>query len=232
MTNPLLWVILLTGAALLSRRSLPRLASFSAIGAVIVSLAMTPPAALQLTRWWEAAYVQPSSCQQTAPAKLIVLPGGVRHPDGLDDLSTLTLNSIVRLEASFALARAHESVPIVVAGTAREFQVINAIASRREHSFVLDAISGAENTLEAARAVADRYSKDDGPLWLVTSALHMRRSLLAFDDAGVEVCPVAADVTRTWRGVVPNHGSIRRLDALLHEVVGLVYYKARMVFGL
>jgi uncharacterized SAM-binding protein YcdF (DUF218 family) len=66
---------------------------------------------------------------------------------------------------------------------------------------------------------------------LVTSDIHMRRSLGAFRVAGVSVVPAispdptVADSLREW--ALPSERGLRHSDSLVHESLGLAYYAAK-----
>ena len=69
---------------------------------------------------------------------------------------------------------------------------------------------------------------------LVTSAWHMRRSKALFEQVGLEVVPVGADLQGTcalennWIFYpVPYHSGFKLLACYMHEQVGWVYYKLR-----
>jgi len=65
---------------------------------------------------------------------------------------------------------------------------------------------------------------------LVTSALHMRRSLAVFRSAGVEVIPAVA---RDWQPdewlfrLLPTQAGLRESAQVAHEIAGMVYYRMR-----
>jgi uncharacterized SAM-binding protein YcdF (DUF218 family) len=66
---------------------------------------------------------------------------------------------------------------------------------------------------------------------LVTSDIHMRRSLGAFRAAGVDAIPAIArdpDVPGTWaERVLPSDRGLREAGAVAHEYLGIVFYVAR-----
>lgn len=95
----------------------------------------------------------------------------------------------------------------------------------RAAEFVL--LGGSANTLQAAEAASKHPAVGGSNVWLVTSAMHMRRSQETFAHFGAETCAAPVDFTEGWRGLLPDHLSTGRLDRLLHEMVGLAYYRIR-----
>jgi len=74
------------------------------------------------------------------------------------------------------------------------------------------------NAIHSAALLAER---DVAKVVLVTSALHMARSVSAFESAGVSVIPAPVDYHGgyQWR-VIPSSPSLRRTARALHEVLG------------
>ena len=66
---------------------------------------------------------------------------------------------------------------------------------------------------------------------LVTSGMHMRRSLAVFRSAGVTAIPaIARDSIHSTMGVkrfLPSDTGLAESQSVLHEVLGLVYYRLR-----
>ncbi|MBR4367383.1 MAG: YdcF family protein [Bacteroidaceae bacterium] len=91
----------------------------------------------------------------------------------------------------------------------------------------------ANNTHENATFTIDLLGdsiRQQRPL-VITSAIHMRRSLLAFNQAGLEVDTYATDIDAPflanggYKFLQP--GVIGRWTALIHEVAGYIAYKHR-----
>lgn len=65
---------------------------------------------------------------------------------------------------------------------------------------------------------------------LVTSAFHMRRSIMAFRKVGLEVIPVpssfrtAPGAALVWADWLPSANSLDMTATVLHEYLGLIYY--------
>ncbi len=68
-------------------------------------------------------------------------------------------------------------------------------------------------------------------LWLVTSALHMPRSVAAARALGMEVipypCDFRADQGLSWQMLIPSNHAPPELEVALHELVGMAAYRWR-----
>lgn len=61
-------------------------------------------------------------------------------------------------------------------------------------------------------------------VWLVSSALHLRRAMFAFRAFGIAATPVRADYTRTVWTYLPSARNLAITDAALHEYAGMALY--------
>ncbi len=74
-------------------------------------------------------------------------------------------------------------------------------------------------------------SREDlgGSLLLITSSIHMRRALMAFEQEGIHADPYVTDCIVKVKGKedrwLPSLHVIRDWQALLHEIIGYAYYK-------
>jgi uncharacterized SAM-binding protein YcdF (DUF218 family) len=66
---------------------------------------------------------------------------------------------------------------------------------------------------------------------LVTSGIHLRRSLLYFAHFGIEPQPVAGDWVNARREVVPDSWNFMLMDAALHEYLGILRYRVYNLMG-
>lgn len=88
------------------------------------------------------------------------------------------------------------------------------------------------NTYENARYSRPLLSiYDPQRLALVTSGIHLRRSLLMFDHFGMHPLPVAGDVLRASFSLVPLASNIALFDAALHEYIGIAQFHVYNVLG-
>ncbi len=89
------------------------------------------------------------------------------------------------------------------------------------------------NTYENAKFTSDIIRKTHlkGPFVLVTSAFHMRRSVLCFRKQGVEVIPFSVDqhsgsiMVTPDKLLIPSIEALLDWDLLLHEWFGILIYK-------
>lgn len=68
-------------------------------------------------------------------------------------------------------------------------------------------------------------------VWLVTSAVHLRRSVLYFNRFGIAVTPVRADYLRGLWAQLPVAYNFAVTDAALHEYGGIAAYHLYEVLG-
>ena len=78
--------------------------------------------------------------------------------------------------------------------------------------------------------VAGRREKQlGGSLLIITSSIHMRRALMAFEQEGIHADPFVTDCIVKVKGKedrwLPSLHVIRDWQALLHEIIGYAYYK-------
>jgi len=71
----------------------------------------------------------------------------------------------------------------------------------------------------------NRYDK----IYLVTSAVHMARSMAVFKNIGIDLIPVPAGYMYNhklgWLDYLPNRGALTANMSALHEWIGIIWYK-------
>lgn len=86
-------------------------------------------------------------------------------------------------------------------------------------------------TYEDLAHVQDDIRKHQGPIWLVTSATHMRRAAAVASKLGLKVRPYPVAyrqvVDPSWQGWLPHSAGTDRFAMGLHEIVGLWVYRLR-----
>ena len=89
-----------------------------------------------------------------------------------------------------------------------------------------------QNALETKKYLQDS-GQLDAQILLVTSAIHMPRSLSVFRAAGLNVIPAVTDINATGPNsprifsFVPNIGAMASFTAAWHEILGLWVYRIR-----
>lgn len=180
---------------------------------------------------------------------LIVLSGGVSsRVESADDLARVYEATFVRMvEAIDLIEEQGSDHDIYLVGGSQRNGIAEADVMR---TFFVQAGVDAErlkleressNTADSARKLAELFSQSSESLHsgtaqtlkirLLTSALHMARSSAVFDAAGFDVCPIPVgkkaipDVA--WWRLVPQTTALLKFDELLHEWIGLAYYRMK-----
>jgi len=238
LTSPLTYVLLLTVLlAVLGRRMPVTLRALAIVAIGMLFVLMSPLGANALVDLLEAQVPPASVCERTAPGAIVVLSAGFeREPRETGDFTALGADSIGRALAGVVAWRAHPNAALVFAGggpfAISESAVLQnfaeqlgvpAAAIRREG----DSQTTWENAAQL-RKLAPPLPTD---LWLVSSAVHLPRALIAFRAAGFSPCPYASD----WRYLpprgfgyyLPQSSALRKSELALHELAGTLLYRWR-----
>ena len=83
----------------------------------------------------------------------------------------------------------------------------------------------------AARILREEGLDPKKGVLLVTSALHMHRSMAVARSVGIDPVPLCSDYRQleapTWAAWFPNNGAPWNARAMLHELMGVWYYRLR-----
>jgi len=240
LTSPLnLFVLCLVGLSVLSftpwKRLQRRLLAVLTLGVLVVA---TVPWASLIIRPLEDRFPVPTLDDQVTG---IVVLGGALDPVVSATRDQVAANGAVeRVTTLVDLGRRHPQAKLIFSGgsgslSTQDFK--EAPVARRfldelgfdTHRVVFEDQS--RNTWENAVFSKQLMAPQPGETWvLVTSALHMPRSMGAFRAAGWSVIPYPVDYTTSGResGLAFDPGSaFSRLDVGLHEWLGLAYYRWR-----
>lgn len=208
----------------------------SAVLLVAGTAAMTPLVANALVRAVESRVPQGRDC--AGLQAVVFLSGGVQYaPDSDADLGALTTDSVARV---FGLARRDlgDTLPLVVSGggpfTVAESDVVATLMASL--GIAADRVlleSESHTTWDSAIAVRRLLPAGVTHVALATSALHLPRSALVYRAAGFDVCPwplgsrwQAADgAGALW----PQSSGLVKSEAALHEIVGTLWYRLRLL---
>lgn len=201
----------------------------------------TDPLSWLLVRSLERQY-DPATSFPAASA-IVLLTGGevARHPPRLwDEVNAagdriLYAERLLRQGAAPRLIITGGTIPFLrtIEGSEAEasYRIIASLCSADTARILLE--KKARNTWENGlftKRMLDSLRLQPSVI-LVTSALHMPRSVAVFRKLGVAVYPAptdyAADVPFQWRaiGMIPNAGSLNQSTNALHEWYGIVAYK-------
>lgn len=207
---------------------------------VLVFLTFSAPVIVNpLIAILEDPYLEGPACP--AGSHIIVLGGGVdsRVIDA-SEFGRMGNATLTRATAAARMALAEPGTRVIVAGGAvgkvAEAEVMDAYLQRlgvagqrlvRE----TDSATTRENALNVA--VLLQNESIEGPVRLISSAMHMPRALLSFRrvlaDTDIQVCPVSVDIQALkgvpWYAVMPQTTAIMRSERLLHEAVALLLYR-------
>lgn len=157
---------------------------------------------------------------------LVILAGGLRNdhdfvppPERLGDATQ------ARLLGGARLYREHDGFGVVVVtGTGHRF--VSAMADYlvllgvpRDRIALETLATDTETNATHTAAILEKHAPKK--VVLVTSAMHMPRSVAAFRDAGVEVVPAPVDYNLIeGNKLIPSARSMRRSARALHEILG------------
>jgi uncharacterized SAM-binding protein YcdF (DUF218 family) len=181
----------------------------------------------------------PGACEPlAADAVVIVLAGGMAGTAVESDTTRLSESSLRRALAAARLAGRSPSARFILSGggrkPVREADLMRTLMTDQgvgpERLFLeRESLNTWENATKSARILKER-GWSARPLYLLTSATHLPRATATFRRAGIEACPIAADRRRApleWESAwLPNPQALLNSFLALHEVIGLVAYRA------
>lgn len=242
--SPLGFGLLLAIILWLLRGRLPRplWVAGLALGALCVALA-TPAAANALLAFEERRAAALPPCTAPQPTTIVLLAGGNRRvPHDANDIGALNDASTERTLGAADLLRRQPGAQLVITGGAHpgdrvaESTLMAALARRLGvPATTIRTETRAQTTWQNAAYVHALMPALPHRIWLVTSALHMPRALIAFRAAGFDVCADPVDFRaapmREFADVLPRGGAVDRTEAVLHELVGELAYRWRAAHG-
>lgn len=166
---------------------------------------------------------------------ILVLGGGHGFDDRLPANSLLSLNALSRLNEGIRLQSQLPNSRLILSGYSSSGRTSQAEMLRDAALLLGVEISRTMmqsepgTTLEEARVYSERYAGNQQVI-LVTSAVHMPRSVMLFERAGVDVIPSPANykLKGSWRYVRlgwPSMDNIGKLRVAIHEYAAILKYK-------
>lgn len=231
------------------------LAKLSLIFAVSSLLLLSMPIVSEsLFVWLERPYVRQASLTQQSRASAVVVLGAGRMRlapefNGRDQLSH---QALWRVRYGAHLARKWEEISgkqlavIVSGGVVKPYELISEAQMAAEllrQEFAIDYVieePASRDTWQNARNTAEVLARNSySTVLLVTHAYHMRRAQYAFEQAGVDVIPMATGFFSSrlqsksgswygwWDRWLPQARYLSQSYTALHEYLGLAYYWLR-----
>ena len=234
LVKPLTWLIILTAVAVFGRK--PKTKKKSIIASLVILLVFTNPLLVdRVVKQWEPA---PVAVETLPTFDIGILLGGFAHH----------LPASGKIELTDAGDRLWQTVSLYQQGKIRKILISggNFNDAKPEAAAVRDALiamgipdsailaetksqNTRENALFSAELIAANHP--DATCILITSALHMKRSLGCFRKAGLnpEAFPAAhiARYDKVYRAewLRPDPAALRYWDRLVNEWVGMAVYK-------
>lgn len=231
----ILILVMAGGLALLRRR--PRLGTGLIAGSLAALYVLSMPlTAHVLLAGWEP---EPPAATTGGAAAIVVLGGSKSHRAPEFGGDTVHGATLVRLRYAAHLQR-RTGLPILVSGGSPEGSpqseaALMLLVLQNEFSVPVRWVEGdSANTLENAHLSYRLLAAENiRSIYLVTHAWHMPRARLAFEAAGFHVTPAATAYTTRYRltilDVLPSALALRDSALFFHEVIGIVWYRLRLI---
>jgi uncharacterized SAM-binding protein YcdF (DUF218 family) len=241
---PMLWLLLLLAVLVCWRRSWARklllftLLLIFALHSALANYALRYPL--------ESSYAPVLDPNRVGPYDaIVVLTGGITPAGGLIPLSTINQSMFRRLDEAWRLYRIQPRPIIVSGGHVNPFT-----ADKGENKIARDYLirwgvpaadvfgeAKSRDTFESAVEVQKLLREKAYKRYLlVTSAVHMPRSMLVFSRLAPEPVPAPGDYSLgalewTHFSFFPNEHAASKLSGTLHEYLGLINYHWRVRFS-
>ncbi|MFW5739248.1 MAG: YdcF family protein [Myxococcota bacterium] len=211
------------------RRALLRWKALAWSGFLVLWLCASPWFTNTLVRWVQPRPPDLSTLlEDTEPAKraMVILAGGLRNeldfvppPEQLGDATQARLLGGARIYRDLG-----GFGTVIVTGTGdgfvkamADYLVLQGIPRER----IVRETQATDTETNATYSAAILAKRAPDKVVLVTSALHMPRSVAEFEDAGVEVIPAPVDYANgQGMRLVPSSSTLHRSSRVLHELLG------------
>lgn len=169
---------------------------------------------------------------------IVVLGGGVDSSAEEYGEETVSIGSLQRIRYAARLHRLTH-LPIVTTGGITRYHdnpegLIMAKVLREEYQIKNVMIENkSKNTAENAKLTAELLNHHDiKKVLLVTHAWHMRRAVMAFENAGIDVTPAptefsGGDFNWDFQKLIASTQALGNSVIALHEIIGYMWYKIR-----
>ena len=211
--------------------------TFISIGVLLLLIFSIPPVSNRLIGSLESHY-KPLAQQSLAGSNIrwiVVLGGG--HNSSRPPGSQLSASSLARVTEAVRIYKGQPGTKLILSGGAVFDPLPNAEAMAstarlfgvKEEDIVLE--SESMDTEDEARLLAPLLKKE--PFYLVTSAVHMPRSMALFKKQGTNPVPAPADYsfqssrTPFLLRVLPNVNAFQQSERAMREYMGITWSRLR-----
>lgn len=164
---------------------------------------------------------------------IVILGGGAHDLLREEPINKLSPPSLARLIEGIRIHKAIPSTQLILSGGNYRHQKFDATEMRliATHLGVPSVKILEDNISLDTEQQAINISKIVGrqPFILVTSASHMNRSLLLFQNQGTHPIPAPSNYTATknnsWHSLVPRTNNLNKASAAIHEYIGILWAK-------
>ncbi|XTZ40565.1 envelope biogenesis factor ElyC [Salmonella enterica] len=165
---------------------------------------------------------------------IVVLGGGYTWNDAWAPSSNLINNSLPRLNEGIRLWQANPGAKLIFTGAAAKTNPVSTAEAGARVAESLGVPRNAIITLESPKdteeeAAAVKQEIGDAPFLLVTSASHLPRAMIFFQQAGLQPLPAPANqlaVTsplNPWERLIPSPFWLMHSDRVGYETLGRVW---------
>ena len=212
-----------------------------ALWLMLFFVSSAPSVVNPLIKTLEGQYPADISCAMGS--HLVMLGGGVdSRARSANEFEHMSGSTMARASATARMAKAEPELRLLAAGGAlRHVTEADMVANYWITQGIDDSRiireTRSSSTRDNALKVAQLLSTEsvEGPVRLVTSAMHMPRAMQVFRNVlgkqGIEVCPVSVDrealnKVPLW-ALMPQTTTLAKFDRWLHEVLALGIYRIR-----
>jgi uncharacterized SAM-binding protein YcdF (DUF218 family) len=215
-----------------ARKSALVIASLSLLALLVLS---TPFAAHQLIKNNEPASLAFNALKHPTLDKIVVLGCDINPNPALSANNQLGNCALTRLVEGVKLAKKYPNATLIVSGGGYNKVTNSALMSQTAINLGVSKNRIKQNpqamdTAAEAKLLAPKLV--DFKVALVTSVLHMPRSINLFNAQGIEVIPAATDYHNfaalpLYKQFIPNAEALRVVTQYAHEVIGNAWVSMR-----
>lgn len=207
---------------------------FTGLVLALIFLALTPPVNHRLMGALESWEPAEAHCRPDAPpAQYLVMLGGTRSGGLATNWINLTTSSLARLAHAMETADKSPEGTFVFPISTTEANPVRSLL--KVTGFPPDQtqyLPGVTNTYDSIARFSQISNADQpGNVGVITSAFHMRRTAQTLRRFDIDFCTLPTDYLshsgQSGAHLLPTPSTIRNLDLMLHEIVGLVWYRLR-----